>query len=167
MSATAILKVPNLRSVLLILVLGLSLNLSGCGLFKPDVKEPNPKVCKLVVKTAYCQVGKQYRSGGASPSKGFDCSGLVYFIYQKNGYKIPRITTEQAKFGKRIPKDSLREGDILVFRMNNSPRGLHTAIYTGDRCFIHSPSSGKKVKRDSVEKPYWKDRLIGVRRVIQ
>ena len=156
MLATTLLRIKT-KLLNLVIIVGVSINLCACSLFQfsSDDNTATPRACKLVVNTAYCQLGKRYKPGGASP-KGFDCSGLIYFVYKKNGYKVPRITTEQAKFGKRISKDSIREGDILVFRMGDSPRGLHTAIYTGDRCFIHSPSSGKTVKRDSVEKTYWK-----------
>ena len=162
---------PSPRSVIRYLsmcgILICSLTLTGCSLFQTEVEStPSPKICKLLVNTAYCQIGKRYKSGGATP-KGFDCSGLVYYVYQKNGYKIPRMSTDQAKFGRRVGKDQLRAGDILIFRMGDSPRGLHTAIYTGDRCFIHSPSSGKKVKQDTVEKKYWQERLIGVRRIVK
>ena len=152
---------------LLIFAVILTSLLSGCSLFQSEVESsPPPKICKLLVNTAYCQIGKTYKPGGTTP-KGFDCSGLIYYVYQKNGYKIPRITTDQAKFGRRVSKDNIMPGDILVFRMGDSPRGLHTAIYTGDRCFIHSPSRGKTVKKDTVEKKYWKERLIGVRRVVK
>ena len=152
--------------LLIVLASLICLNLSGCSLFQTEVASaPSPKVCKLLVNTASCQIGKKYKPGGTTPS-GFDCSGLIYYVYQKNGYKIPRMTTAQAKFGKRVSKDNIMPGDILVFKMANSPRGLHTAIYTGDRCFIHSPSRGKSVKKDSIAKKYWQDRLIGVRRVV-
>ncbi|MBQ9536296.1 MAG: C40 family peptidase [Desulfovibrionaceae bacterium] len=158
------------RVLLLATALALCLNLAGCGLFQPQVESdpgPTPKVCKLIVKSAVCQIGKRYKPGGVSPKSGFDCSGLVYFVYKNNGYKIPRITKDQAKFGRRVSKDNPREGDILVFRTSNSPNGLHTGIYTGDRCFIHSPSSGKKVKRDTYASGYWKNRLVAIRRVVR
>lgn len=155
------------RKILLyILVILISLSLNACALFRSDVEE-TPTAAKKVVHSAYSQLGKRYRPGGASPKKGFDCSGLIYWAYLTNGYKIPRMTTEQAKYGKKVAKEDAREGDILVFKTSNSPRGLHTAIYTGKNQFIHSPSSGKKVKQDTVSKEYWQKRLVSVRRVIR
>lgn len=145
----------------------LCFNLCACGLFQAQDNDPVHPDARRVVKTAYSQLGKSYRSGGASPSKGFDCSGLLYWVYRKNGYKIPRITTQQAKAGKSVAKSRAREGDILVFKVAQSPRGLHTAISMGKDCFIHSPCKGKKVKVDSVNNRYWKERLIAVRRVIR
>ena len=124
----------------------LCFNLCACGLFQAQDNDPVHPDARRVVKTAYSQLGKSYRSGGASPSKGFDCSGLLYWVYRKS---------------------SAREGDILVFKVAQSPRGLHTAISMGKDCFIHSPCKGKKVKVDSVNNRYWKERLIAVRRVIR
>ena len=141
--------------------------LGGCGFFSSsDITSPPPAAYKIV-KTAYSQIGKDYKLGGASPKSGFDCSGLLFWVYNKHGYKLPRTTSAQAKAGRGISKTSACEGDILVFKVAQSPRGLHTGIYTGKNCFIHSPSKGKKVKIDSVNNTYWKERLIAVRRVVR
>ena len=140
--------------------------LSACGFLQPELEE-TPPAAKKVVSTAYSQIGKKYQPGGASPKKGFDCSGLIYWVYKENGYKVPRMTIDQARIGCRVSQEDAREGDILVFKTSQSPRGLHTGIYTGKHSFIHSPSTGKQVKEDTVDKPYWKQRLVSVRRVIQ
>ena len=145
----------------------LCLNLCACGLFQTQDSDPIPQDARKVVKTACTQLGKSYRSGGASPAKGFDCSGLLYWAYRKNGYQMPRISTQQAKVGQAVAKKQARAGDIFVFKVAQSPRGLHTGICMGNNDFIHSPSKGKKVKVDSVNNTYWKERLIAVRRVIR
>ena len=75
--------------------------------------------------------------GGASPQKGFDCSGLIWWVYNKNGVKVPRITVDQARIGQSVPREQVRPGDIVVFRTSASPRGLHTGIYAGGNSFIH------------------------------
>lgn len=140
--------------------------LSGCGLFTAVVEEPQPAInCTGVVKTAYSQVGKKYRLGGASPKKGFDCSGLIWWSYKQHGVKIPRITTDQARAGKAVPKNAARPGDIVVFRTSGAPRGLHTGLYAGKGAFIHSPSKGKKVCLEKLSNPHWKKRLIAIRRI--
>jgi cell wall-associated NlpC family hydrolase len=111
-------------------------------------------------------MGKKYRPGGASPQKGFDCSGLIWWAYRENGVKVPRITTDQANAGQKIPLSDARQGDILVFRTGSGPRGLHTGIYAGGNSFIHSPRRGENVRVESLEVPYWRNKLIAVRRVV-
>ena len=125
----------------LALILG---SASGCAMFQPD--DPgynNPQRAQNIVRTASSQEGKQYRMGGASPSRGFDCSGLIWWAYRQNGLKVPRVTVDQARAGYAVPKSSPRPGDIMVFRTSSGPRGLHTGIYAGNNTFIHSPSRGK------------------------
>ncbi len=141
--------------------------LSGCGFFGKDLDPgPAPAKAQNVVRSAYSQMGKNYRLGGASPAKGFDCSGLIWWAYQQNGVKVPRITQDQAKSGKSVAKNSPRAGDIVVFRLKDSPRGLHTGLYAGGGSFIHSPRRGEKVRMESLNVSYWQDRLIAVRRVL-
>ncbi|MBD5626607.1 MAG: C40 family peptidase [Desulfovibrio sp.] len=149
------------------LLIGLLL-LGGCGFFGQRTADNGPAPVKAhkVVKTAYSQMGKQYRSGGASPQKGFDCSGLIWWAYRQHGVSVPRITTDQAKTGHAVPKARPRAGDIVVFRTGNSPRGLHTGIYAGGGSFIHSPRKGERVRMESLDVPYWKSKLIAVRRVV-
>jgi len=153
-----------LRNSALLLVCAIFL--TGCGLFRPAPDSgPAPQSARQVVKDAYSQMGKRYRSGGASPQKGFDCSGLIWWAYRKNGMKVPRITSDQAHTGQRVPLSAARQGDILVFRTGSGPKGLHTGIYVGDKSFIHSPRRGSNVRMESLEIPYWRDKLISVRRV--
>ena len=156
----------TVRSALLV---GLSvLLLSGCGLLGRNVDTgPTPEAAKGVVRTAYAQMGKNYRSGGASPQKGFDCSGLIWWVYNKNGVKVPRITVDQARIGQSVPREQVRPGDIVVFRTSASPRGLHTGIYAGGNSFIHSPRRGEKVRKENMDIPYWRSRLVSVRRVVR
>ena len=118
------------RNMALLLVCAVLL--TACGAFRsaPD-SGPAPESARKAVKTAYTQMGKKYRPGGASPQKGFDCSGLIWWAYRENGVKVPRITTDQANAGQKIPLSDARQGDILVFRTGSGPRGLHTGIYAG------------------------------------
>lgn len=147
------------------LFLGLGFLLSGCGFFGSGANlSMTPASDDKIVAAACSQVGKKYCPGGSSPRKGFDCSGLVWWSYRQHGVTVPRITTDQAKTGKKIPYKLAKAGDIMVFKVNNSPRGLHTGIYVGDGCFVHSPSSGKRVCVVPL-KPYWSSRLVAVRRV--
>ncbi len=149
-----------------VLILIAAFLLGGCGLSShKNLTPPESVRTHKVVRTAYAQLGKKYRPGGASPQKGFDCSGLVWWSYLQNGVKVPRRSTEQAKTGRKIPKKSAQPGDIVVFRINRNPAGLHTGIYAGDGKFIHSPSSGKQVCLESLRAPsWWSDKLWTIRR---
>lgn len=151
----------------IIMAISLSPYLGGCGFFNGASTPPPPDSVRThkVVRTAYAQIGKRYIPGGASPRRGFDCSGLVWWSYGQQGVKLPRITSDQARAGRKVPRRSAQPGDIVVFRTSHSPRGLHTGIYVGEQKFIHSPSKGKTVCMESLSHGYWHDRLIAVRRV--
>jgi cell wall-associated NlpC family hydrolase len=126
-----------------------------------------PPAAKKVVESAYSQVGARYRAGGNTPGKGFDCSGFVQWAYGQQGVSVPRITADQARAGRLVaPQEGLQPADILVFKNRQGPRGLHTGLYTGGGQFIHSPSAGQRVRAESLELAYWKNSLIGARRVI-
>ena len=109
-------------------------------------------------------VGRPYRYGGASPSSGFDCSGLVQWSYAQAGRKLPRSTDDQRGASRRIQASELRRGDLLFFDQEGKKHG-HVGIYVGDGEFVHAPSSGKRVRRDRVDAPYWKKHLSETRRV--
>lgn len=102
-------------------------------------------------------LGKPYRYGGASPS-GFDCSGLVYYAYQKAGYRVPRTSQLQYQQSLPVKRNHIRNGDLLFFRIDG--KVSHVGVYLGDNRFIHAPSSGKRVTTASLDEPYWRERLI-------
>ena len=157
------------RSFCCLLCMLTILLLGGCGFFgqkDANIATVSPTAHK-VVKTAYSQMGKQYRAGGASPQKGFDCSGLIWWAYRQHGVAVPRITTDQAKAGQAVPKSRPLPGDIVVFRTSTSPRGLHTGLYSGGGAFIHSPRKGEPVREEYLSTPCWKNTLIAVRRVLR
>ncbi len=138
--------------------------LAACGGKAPSPEDDiTPAQGQRVLKDAYSQVGKKYRYGGTTPSRGFDCSGLVYWAYRKNGLDMPRITREQASIGRGISRSQARPGDILVFRTGLT--SLHTGLYAGKNTFIHSPRAGRRIEVESMDIPYWHRKLIGVRRV--
>ena len=141
--------------------------LAGCGLksTEPTTSKTSPYGQK-VVSTAYAQMGKRYRAGGDSPQKGFDCSGLIWWAYSRHGISVPRITKDQARAGMAVSSQKPQPGDIIVFRTSQGPQGLHTAIYSGNGTFIHSPRRGERVRMESLETPYWKNKLVTVRRIL-
>ncbi len=116
-----------------------------------------------VLETAMSQIGKKYSYGDASPSDGFDCSGLIFWAYQSHGVKVPRHTSAQSKAGKKVKKSEARLGDIVVFRVG---RRLHTGLVADRGRFLHAPSSGSHVRLESLNSVYWKPRVVGFRRII-
>ncbi len=117
-----------------------------------------------VIRHARDMIGKPYRFGGTTP-RGFDCSGLVFYSYQKAGIVVPRTTREQYQFAQPVPEDQLQPGDLLFFRLNKSSVS-HVAIYVGDGEFIHAPSTGKRVTQTSMDDPFWRPRLVRTGRLI-
>lgn len=146
----------------------LCFSLSGCGFlsFSPSQEIETGHVKKAtVVKTACSQIGRKYKAGEASPHKGFDCSGLVWWSYRQHGINVPRITKDQARAGHAVAKKNVRAGDIMVFKTSNSPNGLHTGIYCGKGAFVHSPGTGKKVCMQKLAGSWWGQHLVAIRRV--
>lgn len=108
-------------------------------------------------------VGKPYRYGGSSPA-GFDCSGLVLYSYKRAGLSLPHGTDKQRSLSRPIKVADLRRGDLLFFNQEGKKYG-HVAIYVGNGKFVHAPSSGKSVRSDVLDTPYWKKHLSEVRRI--
>jgi cell wall-associated NlpC family hydrolase len=108
-------------------------------------------------------VGAPYRYGGASP-KGFDCSGLVQFSYRQAGISLPHNTEQQRRLGKRVRLSELRAGDLIFFDQRGK-KNSHVAIYVGRGEIVHAPSSGKRVRRDRLDSPYWRKHVSEARRL--
>ena len=113
---------------------------------------------EIVLRVAQRQLGIPYRYGGQDPS-GFDCSGLVHYVYQHVGMNVPRTTKTLWSHAIPIRRSQLRPGDLVFFRIKNR-RVSHVGIYTGSAQFIHAPSPGKRVRYASLDTPYWRERLI-------
>ena len=107
-------------------------------------------------------LGKPYRFGGETP-RGFDCSGLVYYSFGKTGVELPRDTRGQRHVGRKVQKHALRKGDLVFFDQEGK-NASHVGIYLGDGTFVHAPSSGKHVRRDRLDAPYWQRHFDSARR---
>ena len=117
-----------------------------------------------VVMTAMGLMGRPYRYGGSDP-RGFDCSGLVnYVFHQAAGSRLPRNTASQAAASRRISRRELREGDLVFFNTLGRPNS-HVGIYIGNGRFVNAPSSGGRVRIDSMENPYFAKRFDSARTV--
>lgn len=92
-----------------------------------------------------CQyVGYNYLYGAESPEEGFDCSGLVYYVYQQFGYTLNRTAAAQAYNGEHVELDAIEPGDILCFYNQGSYIG-HCGIYIGDGNYVHAQDSATGV----------------------
>jgi cell wall-associated NlpC family hydrolase len=112
---------------------------------------------------AQTMIGKPYRYGGSSPS-GFDCSGLVLYSYKSAGVALPHNTDKQRSMSRQVKVADLRRGDLLFFNQEGKKYG-HVGIYVGQGRFVHAPSSGKSVRSDRLDSPYWKKHLSEARRI--
>lgn len=115
-----------------------------------------------IAKYALTLVGKPYRWGGESLS-GFDCSGLVQYVYRHYGVSVPRTSYAQFKVGAWVPWSQLHPGD-LVFFSTDTKGASHVAIYIGNGLIVQSlnPSTGVIVSR--LSNSYYRSRFIGARR---
>ncbi|OGA31931.1 MAG: hypothetical protein A3G80_01890 [Betaproteobacteria bacterium RIFCSPLOWO2_12_FULL_62_13b] len=115
---------------------------------------------------ALAHLGTPYRVGGLSPQTGFDCSGLVAYVYREGaGLALPRNTFDLAVLGQAVERAALRPGD-LVFYNTQRREYSHVGIYLGEERFIHAPASGGEVRVESLRADYWVRRYNGARRVI-
>ena len=114
---------------------------------------------------ALSHIGVPYRYGGASPDTGFDCSGLVQYVYSRGaGVTLPRNTQALAEVGAPVAPEALEPGDLVFFDTLRKPYS-HVGIYLGDQRFIHAPTTGGKVELVDMRDRYWQTRFNGARRL--
>jgi cell wall-associated NlpC family hydrolase len=112
-----------------------------------------------VVDFAKKFVGTRYVYGGSTPRSGFDCSGLVRYVYAHFGVSLPHSSYAQFSLGRRIGRPSLRPGDLVFFN------GLgHVGMYVGNGRFIHAPHTGTRVRIETLA-GWYSSRFAGARRL--
>jgi peptidoglycan DL-endopeptidase CwlO len=117
-----------------------------------------PPTHSSVVSIAEQYLGVPYRWGGASPS-GFDCSGLVMYVFAQVGVSLPHSSYAQYGMGSPVSRDQLQPGDLVFFD------GLgHVGIYVGGGSFIHAPHTGDVVKISSIS-GWYASTYVGARRI--
>jgi cell wall-associated NlpC family hydrolase len=123
-------------------------------------------VAQDVLFLAISLVGTPYRYGGNTPQGGFDCSGLIGYIFrQAAALSLPRTTRElQAMRGRDVRREALASGDLVFFGARG--RVNHAGIYVGEGRFVHAPSSGGTVRLDALDGHYWRDSYLGAKRVL-
>lgn len=107
----------------------------------------DPEVVSQVLQGASEQMGVPYVWGGTSPS-GFDCSGLVQYVYRDAGINLPRTSQQQAQAGTPVSLSNAQPGDLLFW--SNGGRVYHVAIYIGGGEYIHTPRPGRNVSIGNV-----------------
>ncbi|MFA6987399.1 MAG: C40 family peptidase [Arenimonas sp.] len=113
-------------------------------------------------------VGTPYRYGGNTPEGGFDCSGLVDFVFlDAAGLRLPRSTRALIDFdAPRVRRDKLQPGDLLFFSPGGG-KASHIGIYVGEGRFVHAPSAGGTVRLDVLETEYWQRAYVDAKRVLR
>nr|WP_225561736.1 C40 family peptidase [Rhodanobacter sp. DHB23] len=120
-----------------------------------------------VLFRAMALVGTPYHWGGNTPAGGFDCSGLVDYIYRNaTGLQLPRTSYEMADMDVRKVKRmaALVSGDLVFF--GSRGRISHVGVYVGKGRFVHAPNSGGTVRLDDIDGPYWAEHFAFGRRVL-
>jgi len=119
------------------------------------------RVCKLALSF----LGTPYRYGGATPA-GFDCSGLVLYVFGEVGVDLPRTARDQSRSGSAATLRTMLPGDLIFFRIDRDVIS-HVGIYVGRGEFVHAPGTGKFIRTDSIDNPWWRRRVKGVRRILE
>ena len=151
--------------------------LSGCSTQAPKIapisqvpQSPAPlgKLLKAndVLFSALGQVGIPYHYGGSTPDSGFDCSGLIQYVYAESAdIKLPRTVAGMIKLdAPTIDEANLQAGDLVIFATGWGGRPSHAGIYVGEGRFVHAPSSGGAVRMDYLSEDYWQRSYLEAKR---
>ena len=132
----------------------------------PIVQPADPTKANAVLMRAISLVGTPYRYGGNTPEGGFDCSGLVTYVFRDMlDLRLPRTSRELAATqGSRIATDRLAGGDLVFF--GSGGQVSHVGIYVGEGRFVHAPNSGGTVRLDRLDGAWWRDHYTGARRLL-
>ena len=132
----------------------------------PVVTPDDPVRANAVLMRAISLVGTPYRYGGNTPESGFDCSGLVNYVYRDMlDVRLPRTSRDLAAFqGPRIAPQRLAAADLVFFGAKGNVS--HVGIYVGEGRFVHAPSTGGTVRLDHLDGAYWRDHYSGAKRVL-
>jgi len=122
-----------------------------------DHRPPPSDIGSRVAHYALEQQGVPYRYGGETP-QGFDCSGLVHYAYGRAGKAVPRTTTALHGASVSVPRDSLRAGDLVFFRIDG--KMAHVGIYLDGNRFVHAPQSGRVVSVGNLESPFYRQAFL-------
>ena len=134
--------------------------------YTPSKSEDTSSMAQKVVNYARQFLGGKYSWGGSSPSSGFDCSGLIKYVFNSVGINLPRSSTQQGKVGQEINLQQAQPGDIIWFGSKNSPSGQHMGLISkidNGQIYIID-AAGKKL--GIVERPLPNLQIKSVRRIL-
>lgn len=140
------------------------------GNYSKDNKEDIQR--DKLVNYAKKQIGVKYKYAGNTPKTGFDCSGYTKYVYSHFDYEVPRSSSAYAKVGKKINVKDCKKGDILLFTGSNKHKrvtghlGIVVSNKNGTIKFIHA-SSSRGVMISDLSISYFKERILGARRIIK
>lgn len=109
-------------------------------------------------------VGYSYVWGGTSPSSGFDCSGLMYYVLTQYGYSMNRVADDQMDQGTYVSRSDLQVGDLVFFGYGSYAN--HVGMYIGGGNFVHASTPSTGVRVNSLDESYYKTRFLCGRRII-
>ncbi len=124
-------------------------------------------LANAVLFRALALVGTPYRYGGNTPEGGFDCSGLVGYVFRDAAaIALPRTSAQIAEVaGKTLGRSDLQSGDLVLFASGRKVH--HVGIYVGENRFVHAPNSGGTVRMNSLDDHGWRDTFSHGKRVIR
>ena len=131
---------------------------------EPEARIPPPDGY-TISETALLFRGVPYRDGGDTPA-GFDCSGLVRYVFTQHGIDLPRQMADQSHTGVPVDRDQIQPGDLLFFS-TVAPGASHVGVSIGGDEFVHAPSSRGHVRVERVSSGYWAPQFVGARRLIK
>lgn len=128
----------------------------------------NTQAADDVLIRAIGLVGTPYRWGGNTPDGGFDCSGLIGYVYRDaTGLMLPRSTREMITMrAPTVGRESLQSGDLVFFATSGGRGVSHAGIYVGEGRFVHAPRTGGTVRLDSLDSAYWQKAFLEAKRVL-
>ncbi|WDY59235.1 NlpC/P60 family protein [Pseudomonas sp. PSKL.D1] len=133
--------------------------------YAPSMASP---VADDVLIRAIGLVGTPYRWGGNTPDSGFDCSGLIGYVYRDAaGISLPRSTREMIVMrAPTVAINALQSGDLVFFATSGGSQVSHAGIYVGEGRFVHAPSAGGTVRLDYLSNSYWAKAYLQAKRVL-
>ena len=126
--------------------------------------QPGSSTASEIANFAMSFVGYSYVWGGKSPSTGFDCSGLMYYVLTNYGYKMNRVANDQMSQGTYVSRSDLQVGDLVFFGYGNYAN--HVGMYIGGGNFVHASTPSTGVRINSLDESYYKTRFLCGRRII-
>lgn len=141
---------------------------SACGrktVRTPDFTPAQQATANEVLFRAMSLVGTPYRYGGNTPQTGFDCSGLIGYIFRDvAGVALPRSAAAISELkAPSVRRSKLMAGDLVFFRDGGSVS--HVGIYVGEGRFVHAPNRGGTVRLDALDGAYWNEHYDGAKRL--